>query len=81
MKKSELKEIFEAIVRLLAENKAKYTLVLDNSGSTRGQLYHVCKATKAQVLRGTSTVVLFIGTAKEVGFYLRGIRDTIKELQ
>lgn len=79
MKKSELNEIFEALIGLMS--KEAKTIVMDNQGSTRGQLYQIRSATHEQAAVNLGDRLLFVGTAKETGIYLQGMRDLFKEIQ
>lgn len=77
-KKEELKALFNVVATLL-RNKP-LTLVMDNQGSTKGQLYTISKATHEQAAVGRSQSRLFSGTASETINYLQGIRDLFTDI-
>ena len=71
--KKELTAIFDVVISLLKD--APFTLVMDNYGSTRGQVYTINKATHKQAETNCSSYTLFRGSAKECHTYLAGMRD------
>lgn len=77
-KKQQLNDLFGVVISLL-RNKP-LTLVMDNQGSTRGQIYTISKATHEQAAVGRSQSALFSGTATEVINYLQGIRDLFTDV-
>lgn len=76
--KQQLKNLFNVVISLL-RNKP-LTLVMDNQGSTRGQIYTISKATHEQAAVNRSQSPLFKGTAKETINYLQGIRDLFTDV-
>jgi hypothetical protein len=80
MKKQDLIAQFNSVINHLKAMKAPLTIVMDNNGSTRGQLYQISKATQEQADRNLSGSVMFIGTASETMKYLQGYRDLIEIL-
>ena len=73
--KTQLHELFSVVISLLKD--AKFTLVMTNQGSTRGQIYSICKSTHKQAETECFDTVLFSGTAKECLQYLKGFRDSL----
>ena len=65
MKKQDLIAQFNSVINHLKAIKAPLTLVMDNSGITRGQLYKISKATHEQADRDLAGSLMFIGTASE----------------
>lgn len=72
-KKEQLYNLFEVVIGILKDNER--TIVMDNQGNTRGQIYTISKATHEQAAVGRSESFMFSGTAPEVIIYLTGFKD------
>ena len=79
MKKEELNQIFAGVISLL--RNAPKTIVMDNRGTTRGQVYEIRTASHKQAETGIGDRLLFIGSRSETAKYLQGYRDCIIECQ
>jgi hypothetical protein len=77
-KKSELYAQFDSIFKALKESPV--TIVMNNSGSTRGQIYQIHKATQEQSQKGLCGIILFSGNCSDTMKYLQGYRDVIFEI-
>ena len=77
-KKQELEDLFGVVISCLRNNK--FTIVMNNCGSTKGQLYQISKGTHEQAKTNNFQYIMFSGTTSETIKYLQGMRDLFTDI-